>query len=278
MTFDEIVTSITSRLNLTSADGITRVRTEVNDRYRRVTSSIGLNVSRRTTVQATAIIGVNTLAFSSVEKLINVVDRSSSPYRVLKEVTMEELRAREPFANNWARYYAIANITANTVTILMDCIPEAAFTLYADAYSTAATLTGSQTPAFSESFHDILMYGVLADEYRKVMKQALAQESEAMYEKRLSELRYFISKSAYLDRFQGKTRDILVGSGSISTGAGSSGGSFDGSQSWTQTGLITFDRTGAAVGSRYPFAVAAGSERVRNLKIDVDFLQVQIFS
>jgi hypothetical protein len=47
-------------------------------------------------------------------------------------------------------------------------IPQAAFTLQADGYERADTLTGSQEPAFRESFHDILIEGVLADEYRKL--------------------------------------------------------------------------------------------------------------
>lgn len=220
MTFNEIVTHVTDRTNLTSSEAIARVGRFVNDRYRRVTTAIGLNITRRTTVFNDATAGVDTLTFYTVEKLINVVDRSTTPYRILKEVTPDELRSREPFVNSFASNYAIIGVGSNFVTILMDCIPTAAFTLYADAYATAPILSGTQEPAFAESFHDVIMYGALADELGKMRKLADAQVAESMYEKRLSELRFFIAKSASLDIYQGKTKN---GFKSTSVGARSAG-------------------------------------------------------
>lgn len=271
MTFDEIVQGVTERTNLTSSEAITRVGRRVNDRYRRVTASLGIVLSRRTTIQQDTTPGVNTLVFTNCEKIINVVDRSATPYRILKEVTMEELRARQPGSSTIVSNYAIYSVTADTVTIMLDITPSAAFTLYADVYGVAATLSGSQEPAFAESFHDILMHGALADEYRKLQKAQLAVEAEQMYERRLSELRMHNAVSGYKDIVQGKTERIMTGL--QAGGSGGTGSGFDGSQSWTQTGLITFDRDPAA-----PFAVTAGSGKVANLKVEMDFLVVQVFS
>jgi hypothetical protein len=276
MTVDDIKTTVATRLNLTSSDAYTRIVSEINDRYKRVTSSIGLAVTRRQTFSANAGLGSNLMTFSGCEKLINVVDRSTSPYRVLQEISMEEMENREPAANDFVTYYAIQTMGASSVVIRMDCIAQSAFTLYADGYANLATISGSSVPAFAESFHDILVHGVLADEYRKIMQKALAIDEEQQYERRLGELRLFIAESAYLERYQGKNTVRSISTGV--PGAGGGGSSFDGSQSWTQTGLITFNRTSQAVGSRAPFAVASGSERVTNLKVDTNFLEVQVFS
>jgi hypothetical protein len=265
VTFAEIVSAVQSRLNLTSTESATRIGITVNDRYKRITSAIGINLSRRTTVQANVTVGVSTLNFAACEKVINVVDRSATPYRVLTECTVEQLRAEQPSSNLTPRKYAILSVDAHSVTILIDCVPQSAFTLYADAYGRASTLSGTQEPAFEEDFHDVLLHGALADEYRKMEKPAYARESESLYQERLSDLRMFRTKSSYLDIMQGGNTRRSVG---VSGGSGGSGTTVNGATSWTQTGLITFDRTSAAPGSRYPFAVVVGSEKVANLDAD----------
>jgi hypothetical protein len=266
MTFDEIVAQVQAQTNLTSAESTTRVGKNINARYRRITSAIGINLSRRTTVQADVTIGVSTLTFLACEKIINVVDRSATPYRVLTECTVEQLRQEQPASNATARKYAIIGVDAHAVTVLLDCVPQTAFTLYADAYGRATTLSGSLEPAFEEDFHDILYYGALAEEYRKMQQPANAREAENNYEARLSDLRMFRTKSSYLDIMQGGNTRRSVG---VSGGSGGSGTTVNGATSWTQTGLITFDRVSAAPGSRYPFAVAVGSEKVANLDADL---------
>jgi hypothetical protein len=266
MTFSELVLAVQSRLNLTSTESATRIGVTLNDRYKRVTSAIGINLSRRTTVQANVTVGVSTLNFAACEKIINVVDRSATPYRVLDEATVEQLRAEQPSSNATPRKYAILAVDAHSVTILLDCVPQSAFTLYADCYGRASTLSGSQEPAFEEDFHDVLLHGALADEYRKMEKPAYARESESLYQERLSDLRMFRTKSSYLDIMQGGNTRRSLG---VSGGSGGSGSSTNGAASYTQTGLITFDRTSAAPGSRYPFAVAVGSEKVANLDADL---------
>lgn len=264
MTFSEIVEAIKNRLNLRSQDATDRIGITVNDRYKRITSSIGLNVTRRTTVQTTVTLGVSTVIFSGIEKIISVQSRTTTPSRTLTELTIDELRMKSPVTATTVTSYAILSMGANTVTIEIDCVPQTAFTLYADGHANLSTLSGTQTPNFPESFHDIIMHGALADEYRKIEKLNFASDSEALYERRLSDLRMWIAKSNYLDIYQTKTS----GKSSVSSGAGGSSGSgSSGSTSYTQTGLITFDRVGQPLGLRFPFTVAAGSEPVPNLTI-----------
>lgn len=203
MTFDQIVAETMDRLNLTTPTATTRVGKEVNDRYRRLTSSIGLETSRRVQVHQTATIGNRTMTFPSIEKVIAVVDKSSGTDMVLTQLTFDEMHDN-PVKSQPPRNYAITNMHANSVDIYLDCVPTTAFTLYVDGHTSLSTLTGVQAPDFPESFHDILVFGAMADEYRKMEKVQLMADSEANYEKRLSDLRMWIAKSGYNDIVQGK--------------------------------------------------------------------------
>lgn len=257
MTFAEICLAVQDRLNLTSSSSLDRIGRELNDRHRRITSSLGLSATRRVTVNATATLGQTTLTFTGVEKLINVVDRSVTPYRILQESSVEQIRAEEPFPNTFVSYYAIVNYGWNSVTILMDCTPQTPYVLYADAIQNASTLSGIMEPLFPESFHDVLMHGVLEDEYLKLEKVKLANDSGVKYAQRLSDLRYFFAKSSYMDWVQGATRGTLYEEGVPGAGGGASGNASP-STSYVQTGLITFDGSHRS-GTTVPFAVAAGN-------------------
>lgn len=262
MTFTEIVNAAAERLDLTSAEALARIGRHVNAYYKRLTSSIGLQPSRRTIVQATATLGVQTLTFTGIEKIHHVEDRSSGSTRLLREVSTIEI-AEGSIGDGQPTAYAIDTTGAGTVTIRMNTIPQAAFTLFAEGLNRAATLAGTDEPAFPESYHDLLVSAAVYEERLKQEKPQLASIARAEYEDRAGDLRLFIAKSAQQDIFQGKRP------GSTFSGAGStSGGSSNGSSSYTQSGLITFDRTSAAPGSRAPFAVAAGSEKVVNLDAD----------
>ena len=256
MTFSDIVLAVQDRLNLTSQQSADRIGREVNDRHRRITSSLGMNITRRTTVQSTMVPGITTLAFAG-EKIINIVDRSVNPYRVLKEISVEELRAQQPSPNTFCSYYCIVQVSWNSVTVEMDCVPQAPLLFYADVLQNAATLSGVMEPLFPESFHDVLFHGVLEDEYLKLEKLKLAQDSGLKYERRLSDLRFHFAKSSYIDWVQGKTRGTIYEEGVPGAGGGA-GGTAAPAGSYTQTGLITFDGSGRT-GNTVPFAVAPGN-------------------
>ena len=223
MTFDQIVSRVKSRLNLTSSDATTRIGEEVNDRHRAITASINVETVKRATISQAITIGSPVVTFTNTEKIINIVDRSTTPYRVLAEVTPEFLRNRQPYVNSFAQYYVILNYTASTVVVECDSTFSAALTLFADVWQNLATLSGAQTPLVPESFHDILVTGALADELFKMGKKQDALAKEAIYNDRLGDLRLFLSMSSYKDVVQGGMRDSMqTPSGVPGAGGGSS--------------------------------------------------------
>jgi hypothetical protein len=260
LTFSELQTEIMDRLNMSSPAASVRIGRAINRAYRNVTTSIGLQLSRRTTVSKAVTMGVSTVTFTNVEKVISVENRSTSPYTRLTTVTLEELRLDMPYpANDSPTKYAIHSHSADTVTIEINRTPQTAFTLYADVHQTVSDLSGSSEPAFPESFHNVLIEAVLFDEYRKLEKPHLAQMAQKEYDRILSDLKFWVIKENALDTYQGKTQTQKSSSG----GSGGSSSTVNGATSWTQTGLVTFDRDPSA-----PFAVTASSAKVDNLDAD----------
>lgn len=203
MTFDEVVSEVMDRLNLSSSEATTRISKRVNARYKRATSSIGLVTTRFAQVQSNATIGNRIITFQGIEKILAVIDKSSGVDIPLSQITLDEMHIT-PIRDEPPRKFAVQRNHANTVDILLDLTPTTAFLLYADGQSNEATLVGAQQPDFPESFHDILVFGALADEYRKLEKFPLAKDMEGEYEKRLSDLRMWIAKSAALDIYAGR--------------------------------------------------------------------------
>jgi hypothetical protein len=257
MTYEELVSDVKARLSLTSPEATIRIASELNARYKQVTTAIGLTVTRRATVMGTASLGDRDLTFTGLEKVLTVSDRSSGHDRILDERLFSDLRQKAP-GTGIAKAYAISRMAANSVTIFLDVEPQAAFELWADGYETAAELAGTQLPQFPESFHDVLVEGVLSDELRRQEKPSLAAMAEARFTQRLSDLKFFVAKSGWL-KIQQHAHQSRITGGSA-TGASGSGG---GGSSYTQNGLVTFDRDPAA-----PFAVSAGSASVTNLDAD----------
>lgn len=261
MTYLDLIKDVADRLNLSSSEAIARIGRAINRRHREITSALGLQTTRRETVTATASLGISTITFDDIEKIINVWDRSTTPYRRVIEQTLEEVECGQPYALTTPTRFAVLNMSTSSVTLLMNCVPQEEFTLYADAHINISTLSGLQEPLFPESFHDILLWGALADEYRKLMKIDFMQDAENHYEKRLSDLRMWIAKSTSQEIYQGKLKRGIFGTGGSSSGGGSG---TNGALSYVQTGLITFDRDPDA-----PFAVTADSDTVTNLDADL---------
>jgi hypothetical protein len=204
VTFTEIQTAIQERLNLTSSEAAARIGRRINDRYRRVTSSVGLSTSRRTTDSQSTVIGNQRLTFA-LEKLEVVYTVVNGKRRVLDEISYDEWRNLDTYrpATGSAYIYAIETSGASTVTIVLDYTPDAIEVFKADGLGPAAVLSGTAVPAFAADFHDALVFGGMADEYRKLENFKAASEMEALFEGRVSELRYFIAKSIYLQPHQG---------------------------------------------------------------------------
>lgn len=201
---------VADALNLTSPNAITRIGKRVNERYRRLTSGIGLQTSRRYQVHATSIANSKFLTFDGCEKLLAVLDKTDPKHIIiLAQVTPDELHIIAERAV--ARHFAIIQDHPTSVTVEVDCAAATPYTLYADVIQNLSTLSGAMAPNFPESFHDVLVFGAMADEYRKMEKLQLMQDAESNYEKRLSDLRMFIAASAYLDTYQGKYNNMFGG-------------------------------------------------------------------
>lgn len=261
MTFQEIVDRIAERLNIPASQtaSLARIGRSVNDAYREISTSIGLDLSRRSvSVTASTSLGVQTVTFNSIEKIERLIDDTSGTIRVIPEVHFDQIRVLNPAASDVVGKWAVQSWTGTSVTIRLDVLPQTVFTLKADGFSTAATLSGSDVPAFPESFHDIIIDRVLADEYFKQEKVTLSDRAAQRFEKRLSDLRMWRATSITKLTRQAETR--LSQFGSTTAGSGGGGSAPSGGTSWTQTGLITFDRDPSA-----PFAVTSGSAMVANL-------------
>lgn len=204
MTRSEIVTEIKDRLGYTSTTADTRVIRAVQRIYRTVTSSIGIRKARYTNATKVVTVGDPEVTFTAVEKIYQVWRQTSGGKPiVLSKVPIERLRESTAGDSDGAFNYAEKSITSNTVTIRLDATPATAYTLYADVLSEINDLGSSDEPAFPESFHDILIEGVLRDEYRKQQQVQLARDTEVTYQQRISDLRMFLATDAYMDIQQG---------------------------------------------------------------------------
>lgn len=199
MTFTEIVDAVKERLNLSSSEATARIGRNVNYRYKRLTSSVGMQPTRRATVSANTVIGSPALALP-LEKLEVVYIIADGKRRVLMEVSYDEYRNGRTWVtqNGDPWVYAIESVDPTVVNIVLDPVPTTVFAIYADGLQSATTLAGTDLPQFPESFHDTLVDGAMADEYYKMDNQRLAKEFEQRFEQRAADLRYFLAKSAYL--------------------------------------------------------------------------------
>jgi len=210
LTFQEIVDEVMNRLNLSSQDARDRISKRVNTRYRRVTTLLGLTASRFIKTTYT----VNVANFPvlpdmriEMENVTRVIRLNDTPtVQVLRPTTYDELTS-SPTYSRLPDKWAIKEIGNNFVIITLDAFPTGTdFTLAIEGYRSMLNLQDNDEPLFPESFHDILVEGVMADEHRKMEKPQLAEEDEAKYALILSDLKYYVAKTIYQDVYQGKTR------------------------------------------------------------------------
>jgi len=208
MTFTEIQTEVAERLNLTSTTALARIGRSINECYKKVASSIGIQtIARVNGVTANTAVGNHNVTFNAI-KLLSVYNAAYTPPLVLVEETVETLR-QMPQGTDPANAWAPLTTTGSTVTIMLNVTPASIYTLTADVYAVVATLSGANVPGFAENFHDILVLGSMAIELEKMEKYDLADRQWAKYHGedgnggRLSELRLFLAVSAYKDIVQG---------------------------------------------------------------------------
>ena len=252
MTFTQIKAAIKDYCLLTSTEADTRVGAAINRHYRRITSSLGMDATRFVTRTAIATDGVQTVTVSEIEKIDRVLDISEplTP-RLLAEVSVHALRAM-PTGSGPPQRWALQHTAADAVTIVLDVVPTVPFALQADGWTTLTDLSGTDEPVFPESFHDVLVWAVIAEELLKKEKLQLAGTYENKAQALLADLRFHLADS--------HTRETRQAGGPRGPGTGGASGGGLGGSAYTQTGLITFDRDPDP-----PFAVTDGSAYVPNL-------------
>lgn len=200
MTFLQIQDQIMKRLNLTSSEARARIKDEINDKYRELTSSVNLKRTRFSNVNVAVTGGTPTVTLSNVARLNTLYDPVFL-LNTLKQIPLERIREMDAAqsATGIPDHYAIVGHNASSVTIVLYPVPSANNTLKADVLALASDLSADgDVPVFPEDYHDILVDAVLADEYYKLEKDSLGDRAEQRATKRTSDLRYFIAKSAFL--------------------------------------------------------------------------------
>ena len=220
MTFDEIVRDVADRTNLTSPEAFRRIGQRVNERYKKVTSSIGMEVTRRQTKDFTIdpslpqYSQLPKITIHNFEKILRISTTSNGPGTgviVLKHLTFDEIENTTPFDDRVPRAYADVRMGTDLCEIQFDSfLGDTPFDLHVEGYDVADTLADDATPFLPMSYHDILIEGALADEYAKMQMMDISAFREQKYEDRLGQLRLFIAKNAYQDSAQGRDKPSLL--------------------------------------------------------------------
>jgi hypothetical protein len=203
MTFDQIVAEVLARTRQTSDEATTRIGRAVNDRYRRVATSVGLATTARAEITSALVAGDPAVTLPGEKVLTVFLD--GPEHRVLSEITFATWRQRHTGTVTLGTpvAYAVASVDAAGVTIYLTPVPATAGPLHADVLVELPPLTGATLPALPPSFHDVLLHGALADEWMQLKQDDLTRAAETTYVARLADLRYFLAKSATLAIVQG---------------------------------------------------------------------------
>ena len=204
MTFTDIQTEISDRLNLTSTAALARIGRSINEGYKEIASTIGISTIERVNgITANTSINSRNITFTC-EKILVVYNTNSTPPLILDERTEDEMR-NETTVTDPATEYAVKLMGSSSVTLELNATAASVYTLTADAMVNVSTLSGTQVPAFTEDFHNMLTYKGMQIELEKMEKYDKAKVQEDKYKVRLGEYRLYIAASAYKDIHQGKT-------------------------------------------------------------------------
>lgn len=221
-TFDEMVQDVAKRLNLTSPEALQRIGERINERYKKVTSSIGLITSRRQTrdfeidpvTPANSTSGVDAtdlpnLTIFGFEKILRITrtDDDTGGVTILKKVTFDRVENINQQTDRLPHAWADKRMGSGFVVITLDSYTAGdPFTLHVEGYDITDVLADDAEPVLPTDFHDILIEGAMADELMKMEKLQLSTIREQKFESRLSDLRMFIAVNGYQDIYQGKDR------------------------------------------------------------------------
>lgn len=187
------------RLGLTTTDARARIKIFINERYRKLQTSIGLARVRFGTITFPTISGTYLYSTTGLIKPWTVAIPGQN--WVLEERPFDTIRTLDPDNSQTGRpeVYAVQKFAAVSVSLYLWPKPDGVYTIQVDGILTGTDLTADgDIPAVPEDFHDLLVFAASADELTKMEKPALAQAQEIRADARTRELRYFLEKSAYL--------------------------------------------------------------------------------
>jgi hypothetical protein len=209
VTFTEIARHVADCYGLKSDEALARIGTNINLRHREIVSSLGIShVVKGTSATATTTISSRFLTFGptpvAVVKVVAVYNTSLSATRppILDEVSKDQM-LNEGLISDPPNKYCIYTMGERSVTIQLNSVPATQYTLTADVEGNTSQLSGADSPAFDEDYHDILVNLVKADELEKAEKYDKAAAKLKQAEMRKGELRLQIAKSAYKEVRQG---------------------------------------------------------------------------
>lgn len=210
MTFQTLQDRVMGRLNLTSAEARTRIKTFINERYRKLQTSVGLGRVRFTSSTLTT--GAGTYTYSPANLLKPITLYYAAGNRVLAQKTMDEIRMMDPDSSMTGEpeAWVLQQFGSVSCTIYIWPKPAGSYVVGYDGIVVGTDLSANgDVPVIPEDFHDALEFAATADELMKMEKPKLADAMEAKAERRERELRYFIAKSTYLGLQQGSASELF---------------------------------------------------------------------
>jgi hypothetical protein len=201
VTFVNIQDRVMARTNLSSTTARTRIKAYVNERLRRVATSTNVGRVRFGSVSINTVANVNTITSTGLVKIVTASIPAEN--QILDERTTDQLRNYDTDVsqNGVPRFFAVKAVNATTLTVQLYPEPDAIYAVVLEGILTGTDLSAdADVPGLPEDFHDILIFGALADELPHLQRTDEAAYYEDKFEKRLSDLKYFLAKSAYLRR------------------------------------------------------------------------------
>jgi hypothetical protein len=192
-------------LNLTTTDARTRVKRHINRYLRKATSGTGLAKIRRTTTTVNTTANTATLTVPNTADVLSVYDAVNLK-RPLTELSLQDYRKLDADASTvgYATSYVIHKHLVDSVVLLLYPKPSSVYALSFDVLALGTDLSAdADEPPIPEDFHDLLVDGARYEELLKMEKaNALAKAAINSYTERVSELRYYLAKRAYLSQTQ----------------------------------------------------------------------------
>lgn len=204
MTYKNAQDRILARLNLTSSDARTRIKDNLNEVYRRLLGSVGLQKARLTVAGSFNTVAGTYVTAITAAKVLTLTYTALS--RVLEQMTLDQIRRLDPAGTRTGapEAFAVTGQGATTTSVYVWPKPDAIYAVQYEALTAITDLSADgDVPVFPQDFHDILVNMVLAEELLKLEKIELAKAHQEMAEAQTRALRYFLRKSAYLSDQQG---------------------------------------------------------------------------